>query len=91
MVTTIDSPFRYPTEEEARKAKRNAYYREWRRKKRLKEKKGQWGGKRKGAGRKKKVIEIFKFNLNKIQEKNLRELGEGSVKAGIQKLIDQHV
>lgn len=53
---------------------------------------GEWGGKRPGAGRpKEKSEESFKLNLNNIQKLNLREMGNGNLEAGIQRLIDKHV
>ena len=56
-----------------------------------------WGGKRKGAGRKpwKKVEEkpseglTVQLKLNNIQVMLLKELGNGSLDAGVQALVDK--
>lgn len=57
-----------------------------------------WGGKRKGAGRPKKVIQEIKpegltviVKLNNIQLLSLKEMGNGSLDAGVQALIDQYL
>lgn len=57
-----------------------------------------WGGKRKGAGRPKKIIQDIKnegltvvVKLNNIQLLSLKEMGNGSLDAGVQALIDQHL
>jgi hypothetical protein len=56
-----------------------------------------WGGKRKGAGRPKKIkkqmIEglTVKVKLNNIALLSLMEMGNGSLDAGVQALIDQHL
>jgi len=50
-----------------------------------------WGGKRKGAGRPRKLIYRTKveLNLNAVQKKVLAEMGEGSIDKGIEKLINE--
>jgi hypothetical protein len=56
-----------------------------------------WGGKRKGAGRpkmiKKQMVEglTVVVKLNNIQLLSLKEMGNGSLNAGVQALIDQHL
>ena len=58
-----------------------------------------WGGKRKGAGRKpwKKVEEkpldllTIGLKLNSIQIKLLKEMGNGSLDAGVQALIEKEM
>lgn len=52
-----------------------------------------WGGARQGAGRPKKRIEglTVDVKLNNIQTMNLRELGDGDIKLGVQRLIDLHM
>jgi hypothetical protein len=50
-----------------------------------------WGGKRKGAGRPRKLIYRTKveLNLNAVQKKVLAEMGDGSIDKGIEKLINE--
>jgi hypothetical protein len=56
-----------------------------------------WGGKRKGAGRPKKIKKQMQtgltvvVKLNNIQLLSLKEMGNGSLDAGVQALIDQHL
>lgn len=54
-----------------------------------------WGGYRPGAGRKKKEFALegltIQLRLNKIQAQVLKELGRGSIEAGVQSLVNQHV
>jgi len=52
-----------------------------------------WGGARQGAGRPKKRTEglTVDIKLNNIQSMLLREMGDGDIKTGVQRLIDQHV
>jgi len=52
-----------------------------------------WGGARQGAGRPKKRVEglTVDIKLNNIQTMNLRELGDGDIKLGVQRLIDLHM
>jgi hypothetical protein len=51
-----------------------------------------WGGKRIGAGRPKiKTTKEFGFDLTELQKKVLAEMGEGSIHAGIQKLINDNM
>jgi hypothetical protein len=57
---------------------------------------GTWGGKRPGAGVKKKTegpkySNLVALNLNSIQKKVLIEMGEGNLELGVQKLINQHI
>jgi hypothetical protein len=62
--------------------------------KRLSKNNGQsWGGARPGAGRPKKRTEglTVDIKLNNIQSILLREMGDGDIKTGVQRLIDQHV
>jgi len=52
-----------------------------------------WGGKRNGAGRPKErtTTKEFGFDLTELQKKILSEMGEGSIHAGIQKLINDNM
>ena len=56
-----------------------------------------WGGKRKGAGRPKQIKKqmvaglTVVVKLNNIQLLSLKEMGNGSLDAGVQALIDQHL
>lgn len=56
-----------------------------------------WGGKRRGAGRpkqiKKQMVEglTVVVKLNNIKLLSLKEMGNGSLDAGVQALIDQHL
>jgi hypothetical protein len=56
-----------------------------------------WGGKRKGAGRPKQIKKLMQtgltvvVKLNNIQLLSLKEMGNGSLDAGVQALIDQHL
>jgi hypothetical protein len=54
-----------------------------------------WGGKRPGAGRPIviKAVQglLVSVSLNRIQMMSLKEMGEGDINKGIQKIIDQHV
>ena len=56
-----------------------------------------WGGKRKGAGRPKQIKKQMQegltvvVKLNNIQLLSLKEMGNGSLDAGVQALIDQHL
>lgn len=90
-MATIENPFQYPSEEDWKRQKTREYRREWWAKK-LGREIGQWGGKREGAGRpKNKVQENFNLKLNNIQRMNLKELGDGNIERGIQRLIDKSV
>jgi len=91
-MATIDSPFVYPEgTPQWKKERKREYRRQWWAKK-LGTEIGEWGGKREGAGRpKNKVQENFNLNLNNIQRMNLKEIGDGSIERGIQRLIDKHV
>ena len=91
-MATIDSPFVYPEgTPQWKKERKREYRRQWWAKK-LDREIGEWGGKREGAGRpKNKVQENFNLNLNNIQRMNLKEIGDGSIERGIQRLIDKHV
>ena len=91
-MATIDSPFVYPEgTPQWKKERKREYRRQWWAKK-LGREIGKWGGKREGAGRpKNKVQENFNLNLNNIQRMNLKEIGDGSIERGIQRLIDKHV
>ena len=56
-----------------------------------------WGGKRRGAGRPKQIKKQMAegltvvVKLNNIQLLSLKEMGNGSLDAGVQALIDQHL
>lgn len=90
-MATIENPFEYPEEGVWKRDKAREYRRQWWEKK-LGRELGTWGGKRAGAGRPKtKTQEVFKLNLNNIQKMNLREIGDGDIERGIQRLIDKHV
>lgn len=91
-MATINSPFVYPEgTPQWKKERKREYRRQWWAKK-LGREIGEWGGKREGAGRpKNKVQENFNLNLNNIQRMNLKEIGDGSIERGIQRLIDRHV
>jgi hypothetical protein len=54
---------------------------------------GQWGGARPGAGRPKKRVDLLTVDLklNNIQTMNLRDLGDGDLKIGVQRLIDKYM
>ena len=91
-MATIDSPFVYPEgTPQWKKERKREYRRQWWAKK-LGREIGEWGGKREGAGRpKNKVQENFNLNLNNIQRMNLKEIGDGSIERGSQRLLDRHV
>ena len=91
-MATIDSPFVYQEgTPQWKKERKREYRRQWWAKK-LGREIGEWGGKRECAGRpKNKVQENFNLNLNNIQRMNLKEIGDGSIERGIQRLIDKHV
>lgn len=91
-MVTIENPFVYPEgTPEWKKERKREYRRQWWAKK-LGREIGEWGGKREGAGRpKSKLQENFNLSLNNIQRLNLKELGDGSIERGIQRLIDRHV
>ena len=91
-MATIENPFVYPIGEvEWKRNKASEYRRKWRAKK-LGREVGEWGGKREGAGRPKtKSEETFNLKLNNIQKMNLKELGDGDIERGIQRLIDKSV
>ena len=52
-----------------------------------------WGGRRPNSGRKKQIKThvVFKLELNKVQQKVLAEMGEGSIEQGILKLINENM
>jgi len=55
-----------------------------------------WGGARQGAGRPRKRVTPLEgltivVKLNNIQNISLREMGNGDLSAGVQKLIDQYL
>ena len=91
-MATIDSPFVYPEgTPQWKKERKREYRRQWWAKK-LGREIGEWGGKREGAGRpKNKVQENFNLNLNNIQRMNLKEIGDGSIERGLQRLIYKNV
>ena len=91
-MSTIENPFVYPEGTPEWKKERNREYRRQWWAKKLGREIGEWGGKREGAGRpKNKVQENFNLNLNNIQRMNLKEIGDGSIERGIQRLIDKNV
>ena len=52
-----------------------------------------WGGARQGAGRPKKRVDQLTVGvkLNNIQTLSLRELGDGDIQLGVQRLIDKYL
>jgi hypothetical protein len=52
---------------------------------------GTWGGKRKGAGKPRQLTynTVAKLELNTIQKKMLKEMGDGDLDKGIEKLINE--
>lgn len=54
---------------------------------------GQWGGSRKGAGRKRERIydHMVGININRVQEQILREMGNGDLSSGVVALINEHI
>lgn len=52
-----------------------------------------WGGARQGAGRPRKRVEglTVGVKLNNIQTLSLRELGDGDIQLGVQRLIDKYL
>ena len=54
-----------------------------------------WGGKRQGAGRPRSAHSkrewVIKITLNPIQVMSLKELGNGEVDRGVQKIINEKV
>jgi hypothetical protein len=74
---------------------------EWVRKRKIQERfeatGRQWGGKRPGAGRPRgdrptaKDAVYVRILINRIQEMNLKELGEDNLDRGVQALIDKYV
>jgi hypothetical protein len=85
----FDNPFEYKKPEwlvlEEREKRREA------RAKRLGRTIGNWGGRRKGAGKKRERPYDAKVYINhtRMQYLLLMDLGEGDLSAGVQKLIDQ--
>ena len=90
----IDDPFHYEKPEwlVLKQREHNRQLRE----KRLGRPVGTWGGKRQGAGLKKKTEEpkytnLIALTLNNIQKQVLIEMGNGDMDAGVQNLINQHI
>jgi len=85
----IDDPFVYKKPEwlvlEEREKRREA------RAKRLGRPVGKWGGRRKGAGKKRERPYDAKVYINhtRMQYLLLMDMGEGDLSAGVQKLIDE--
>ena len=54
---------------------------------------GQWGGKREGAGLKKKkeYTHIAKLNITNVQYQILSDMGQGDFEKGLNKLIDEEI
>lgn len=55
-----------------------------------------WGGARQGAGRPRKRVTPLEgltivVKLNNIQNISLREMGDGDLNAGVQRLIDKYL
>lgn len=91
-MATIENPFKYPEGTPEWIVDKKRQKRRDKRAAKLGREVGEWGGKRPGAGRpKEKSEESFKLNLNNIQKLNLREMGNGNLEAGIQRLIDKYV
>lgn len=91
-MATIESPYVYPEGTPEWLIDRKRQKRRDKRAQKLGREVGQWGGRRPGAGRpREKESEVFKLNLNNIQKMNLREIGDGDIERGIQRLIDRHV
>lgn len=94
MIKEIDDPYHYEKPEwlVLKQREHNRKLRE----KRLGRPVGTWGGKRQGAGTKKRADRIEKtdsisLKLNSIQKKILMEIGNGDMNAGVQELINQHI
>ena len=92
-MNTFEDPFKYsdaPPEwlVDLKRQKARA-----RREKKLGRPVGTWGGRRPGAGTKKRKEkkEPFDLKLNSIQRMNLMEMGEGSLEKGIQAMIDKYL
>ena len=90
----MDDPFHYEKPEwlVLKQREHNRQLRE----KRLGRPVGTWGGKRNGAGIKKKTEEIKYTNLvaltlNSIQKQVLIEMGKGDLDIGVQNLINEHI
>ena len=54
---------------------------------------GEWGGRRKGAGRKRErqYDHMVGINVNRVQEQILRDMGNGDLSAGVIALINEHL
>jgi hypothetical protein len=54
---------------------------------------GAWGGKREGAGLKKKkeYTHIAKLNITNVQYQILTDMGKGDFEKGLNKLIDEEI
>ena len=94
MTQEIEDPFHYEKPEwlVLKQREHNRQLRE----KRLGRPIGTWGGKRQGAGLKKKTEEpkytnLVALTLNSIQKQVLIEMGNGDLDAGVQTLINQHI
>jgi len=94
MTQEIEDPFHYEKPEwlVLKQREHNRQLRE----KRLGRPIGTWGGKRQGAGLKKKTEEpkytnLVALTLNRIQKQVLIEMGNGDLDAGVQNLINQHI
>jgi hypothetical protein len=90
-MSEIEDPFDYvkPTwlvlyEREKRKKQRE---------KRIGRPVGTWGGKREGAGLKKKkeYTHLARLNITNVQYQILSDMGKGDFEAGINKLIDEEI
>jgi len=86
----LEDPFVYEKPEflkEIEREKRRAA-----RSKRLGRPIGTWGGRRKGAGTKKKLdyTHEIRVNLTRIQLQILEDMGNGDLRKGLQALINEH-
>ena len=54
---------------------------------------GQWGGKREGAGLKKKkeYTHMARLNITNVQYQILTDMGKGDFEKGLNKLIDEEI
>ena len=54
---------------------------------------GQWGGKREGAGvkKKKEYTHVARLNITNVQYQILSDMGQGDFEKGLNKLIDEEI
>ena len=91
MIEEMEDPFDYKKPEFIVQKEREE--RSEKREKRLGRKVGSWGGRRPGAGRKKlrPWTHSVQLVLTPVQEKVLKEMGDGKLAVGIEKLISEHM